>query len=232
MHRWPIGLLLALIAIPAALAQSGPLPDVPRDHPAAWAVATLWRADVVRGGPDGLFHGDEPITELEAIVLAARLSAAVNNEYLIRDDWTVDQYLARYWESDYPARGGVPLPAGHWAAMEWNYLAWVTPRELELLDGWPRPLPTRYQAALSAARVLLATRRAVREGIADTYAETMLPDTAINDTLPLDQVPWEEHMSEHGEPPMPVEGAGGAQAGPMQPPPPPAEMMSGHGGDG
>lgn len=205
MYRGRSVLSVLLLLAPAALAQVGPLPDVPRDHQAAWAVAMLWRADIVRGQSDGLFHGDEPISELEAITMSARLSAALNNELVIGSGWTVDRYLARFWDETYPARGGVPLPAGHWAAMEWSYLARITPADVQLLHGWPQPLPTRYEAATAAAEVLRTARKAARSRLTSQYVHTMLPDVATNDTMPIDYMPWAEHAAEHGDE-APAEG--------------------------
>mgnify|MGYP000847086761 FL=1 len=209
MNRWLIGSFAIVALAPSALAQAEPLPDVPREHPASWAVATLWRADVIRGSNDGLFHGDERISKLEAIALAARLSAALNNVAVIRADWSMDRYLARFWHEEYPARGGVPLPAGHWAALEWSYLARITPAEVELLDAWPEPLPTRYEAAIAAATVLREARKAIRGRLVSDYAGGMLPDSAVNDTMPMDYVPWSDHGSGHGPdhgPAAPMQG--------------------------
>ncbi|MDK2926515.1 MAG: N-acetylmuramoyl-L-alanine amidase [Bacillota bacterium] len=68
------GALVRFIA-PAAPA---PFPDVPADHWAAAAVGWAARTGVLKGYPDGRFHGPEPATRFELAAALYRLYSSQN----------------------------------------------------------------------------------------------------------------------------------------------------------
>lgn len=57
-----------------APAPAGPFPDVPPDHWAAPAVAWAARRGLLRGYPDGRFHGEEAVTRYELAGVLYRLA--------------------------------------------------------------------------------------------------------------------------------------------------------------
>jgi len=188
-------LTVYVVCVLAASSRAEPLPDVPRDHQAAWAVAALWRAGIVRGDENGLFRGDERLTRAEAVALAARLGASVSTDFVMRSGKSIDDYLARWrgvptWDAQNPFRGT-------WAGTEWNYLRFATPTEVDVLDGWPKPLPTRYEAAVAAARVLSSARRAARSALVRRLDRDMTEAGKTNETQPLDWTPWSEGEGPH-----------------------------------
>jgi len=188
-------LAVCLLCVGAAPARPEPLRDVPRDHPAAWAVASLWRAGIVRGDEDGLFRGDRALTREEAVVFAARLYAYVSAGFVMRTGQSIDDYLVRW--RNVPAWDELNPYRGTWAATEWNYLRFAMPDDADVLAGWPDPLPTRYDAALAAARVLVSARRVARSAPVRRLNRDMGEAAKGNDTQPLDWTPWSEGEDPH-----------------------------------
>lgn len=187
---------LAPLLLLAVSADAEPLPDVPRDHHAAWAVATLWRIGVIRGEPDGLFHGDRRITEDEAVAMSARLGAAIQARFILGEGHTIGQVLER-WRHE--AVSVEACPVAHWALPEWIYLMRVRPVGTPLLDGWPDPLPTRYEAAVAAATVYKRVKQAYRDPLARQLRQRMNEAAASEDMMPLDWMPRHEAMEPNEE---------------------------------
>ncbi len=199
--------LLLLPLLPGELA-ADPLPDVPRDHPAATAVARLWRAGIVRGGPHGLFEGDRRLTEEEAVCLSARLAAAAVAQTVRTEAAGVDALIRRWDEYAEGHDLGCPYPSAHWAAREWTYLRQVRPVDVDVLDGWPDPLPTRYEAAVAAARILDRLEEAKRSELLRDLDRDMGEIGKTQEMMPLDWMPpTDEHDAEGHDgmmEPMPV----------------------------
>lgn len=212
------GLAAAALPLLPGAAPAEPLSDVPRDHPAVRDVVYLWRAGVIRGTDHrGRFEGERALTEDEAVCLAARLTAAVNVDTVRRTGETIDAFLDR-WYAAHKDTVESPYRPGHWATREWTYLRAVRPADIEVLDGWPSPLPSRYDAAVSAARILRRAREA-SEGDLMTGIESELDAIGAdqNETEALDWLPSadDDHAGE-GEP----MGPGGPPPGMPGPVPP------------
>jgi len=196
---------LALALLPGA-APAAPMCDVPADHPAASDVRMLWELGVVRGTGGGRFRGNRQIRQAEAVCLAARLTLAINEELVRRSGESVDATLSR-WAANRGHSPDNPYPAGHWAAREWEYLRAVRPEGVDVLDGWPDPLPTRYEAAMGAARILRRARDAAHTpGMAAIESELDEVGAESNETEPLDWLPSgvDDHGPEGGDPGDPV----------------------------
>ncbi len=209
----------ALPLLPGA-APAYPLSDVPHDHPAAPDVGLLWREGIIRGTTRDArcFEGDRRLTEPEAVCLAARLSAAVNVQLVRRCGDTIDAYLDRW----YAGRGslpGCPYRRGHWAEREWVYLRAVRAPGVAVLDGWPSPLPTRYEAAISAARVLRQAREAAESPLVERVeSDLQAAGGDDNETADINWIPeCDGHEEDHAGPAL--EGPPGL----VSPPSPPAE---------
>jgi hypothetical protein len=200
-----------------------PLPDVPPSHPAAPSIWLLWRAGVVRGDADGLFHGSRRLTEDEAIVLSARLAAAVASELVLRDGHSIDAFLGRWAPPPQPDVS--PYASTHWAFHSWVYLWHASPAGTDLLGGWGRPLPTRYEAAMAAATVLREARRSARAKAALILRKQTDDVAPQQDTRPLDWMPGPHEEESEGVPgPGPMVPRNGREAmpsGPLGPTPQP-----------
>lgn len=80
LSRISRSLLLSLAAL-TSMAHSAPLfPDLPAEHWARDAVATLAARGLVEGYPDGTFKGDRAMTRWEVAVVVARALARMENE--------------------------------------------------------------------------------------------------------------------------------------------------------
>ncbi len=213
-HLIAIALPLVLLPLLPGELAADPLPDVPRDHPAAQAVARLWRAGIIRGDAHGRFHGERRLTREEAICLAARLSAAANTETVRADIEDVSADLDRWWEHGRGLDLDCPYPPMHWVAREWTYLRQVRPMGTDVLEGWPEPLPTRYDAAVAAAEVLEEIRRVARSGVVSELDQEMSVLGEGMETMPLDWMPPTDEGPEHLHPE-------GMTPGEMMPPGPP-----------
>lgn len=209
---------LAVAFLPGA-APAAPMRDVPADHPAASDVRMLWELGVLRGTGAGRFRGDRQIRHAEAVCLAARLSIAVNEELVRRSGDSIDTVLKR-WAARREHSPANPYPEGHWASRAWEYLRDVRPVEVDVLEGWPDPLPTRYEAAVSAARVLRRAREAAeRHQLEAIESELREVGAESNPTESLDWVPEGSHdHREEGGPPGTLEPPG--PGGPIPPSPP------------
>ncbi len=80
LSRLSRSLLLSVVALTSA-ARSAPLfPDLPAEHWARDAVATLAARGLVEGYPDGTFKGDRAMTRWEVAVVVARALARMETE--------------------------------------------------------------------------------------------------------------------------------------------------------
>ncbi|HJN17292.1 MAG TPA: S-layer homology domain-containing protein, partial [Armatimonadota bacterium] len=61
------------VTVPAAIPGNADWPDIPSEHWANDAVATVTGAGIMNGYPDNTFQGDTPLTRYEIAVIAARL---------------------------------------------------------------------------------------------------------------------------------------------------------------
>lgn len=73
-NRYWLVLVFLLGTGSAALAESERFADVPLDHPAYDAIEELHYEGIMEGDPDGLFHGERPVTRYECALVMARLT--------------------------------------------------------------------------------------------------------------------------------------------------------------
>lgn len=107
MRRWMLGaLVFACLTIPTF---SAPLfPDVPEEHWARDAVATLAARGLVEGYPDGTFKGDRAASRWEVALIVARLLARMEAEhatFATRAELQEVQGLVRALRSELEALG-------------------------------------------------------------------------------------------------------------------------------
>ncbi len=76
-HLLAAGLACAAFAVGPLRAPATPLADVPANHWAYQAIASLAADGLIDGYPDGAFKGDRPLTRYEMAVIVARVIAKV-----------------------------------------------------------------------------------------------------------------------------------------------------------
>ncbi|SJZ46985.1 S-layer homology domain-containing protein [Selenihalanaerobacter shriftii] len=90
-----VSILLAVVMLFALTApvMANPFSDVPTDHWAYDAITEASELGIITGFEDGTFRGDEKLTRYQMAVIAARLSAQLENED-IQDQLTSEQQAA------------------------------------------------------------------------------------------------------------------------------------------
>ena len=123
--------LVLLLAVAVAMPAQANFPDVPEDHWAAEAVATLQAAGIVEGYPDGEFKGSQNMTRYEYALIVARMLDDLNAQ-LDAMDYDID---ALYAEVDELSEGLTAAQADDVAAIVQAMLEEYVPEREEGLTA-------------------------------------------------------------------------------------------------
>ncbi len=202
-----VSLVLGAMAIPvsAAEAETGTTPAFADVDPDAWyaeAVNTLATNGIVKGGPDGLFHPDDPVTFAELYTMFYRLYGAetfMNETYGSLEAYCEQENTTRIIGGSrgygdrciWIYKDGKPY---HWAAYAWMF---TFDREIGTplyMDNMCEPedidLPVPRAAAIASIYRLMT---AMNNECPDYYHDL----TPVHDYTPDDIPDWEDVLGDH-----------------------------------